>query len=162
MSGLKTSRLPDVATLLSGGTPSKANPNYWGGAIPWLTPKDMSDYNGSTLHRVTEDAIGNGTRLAPAGAIFVAVRGMSLHTEIRVIRSSEPMTFNQDIKAILPKSIDGDFLFFALTAHKPALLSVVEAAGHGTGVLPTDRLTHCRSLGLGLMWSNQSAQSFAL
>jgi type I restriction enzyme S subunit len=102
----------------------------------------MNGYDGTTQYRVTAAAIGNGTRLAPAGAIFIAVRGMSLHTEIRVIRSPQPITFNQDIKAIVPESIDGDFLYFALTAHKPTLLGLVEAAGHGTGVLPTDRLTH--------------------
>ena len=132
--------LPTVAVLLSGGTPSKSEPRYWGGTIPWLTPKDMARYSGFTKNCVTPEAIGNGTRLAPAGAIFIAVRGMSLHNEIRIIHSSQAIAFNQDIKAIVPKAIDERFLYYALVARKGELLGIVEAAGHGTGRLPTDRL----------------------
>lgn len=144
-SGWPTRQLTEVASLLSGGTPSKQNPEYWGGSIPWLTPKDMSDFTGATADSVTKAAIGNGTRLAPAGSIFIAVRGMSLHNEIRIVRSDQPLAFNQDIKAIVPTNIDSKFLYYALTARKSHLLSVVESAGHGTGVLPTDRLA-----GLGI------------
>lgn len=51
------------------------------------------------------------------------------------------MSFNQDIKAVIPKNIDGRFLYYALLNHKPLLLSIIESAGHGTGRLPTDRLS---------------------
>ncbi|MEZ5818917.1 MAG: restriction endonuclease subunit S [Hyphomicrobiaceae bacterium] len=132
--------LAQVASFLSGGTPSKANPQYWNGLIPWLTPKDMSQYDGVTTDSVSASAIGNGTRLAPSDALFIAVRGMSLHSEIRIVRAQREMAFNQDIKAIVPRGIDRDFLFFALQSRIPELLAAVEAAGHGTGRLPTDRL----------------------
>jgi len=133
--------LGQVATLLSGGTPSKANSAFWNGDIPWLTPKDMGQWEGTTDAHVTKAAIGKGTRLAPENASFVAVRGMSLHNEIRVVRSSRPITFNQDIKAVVAgPTIDPGFLYYALTAAKPVLLGLVSAAGHGTGVLDTDRL----------------------
>ena len=127
--------------MLSGGTPSKSERAYWGGPIPWLTPKDMGQWTGSTENTVTLKAIGNGTRLAPEDAIFIAVRGMSLHKEIRIIRSSTALAFNQDIKAIVPKDgVNGRFLYYALIAKKNELLGSVEAAGHGTGRLPTDKL----------------------
>ncbi len=133
--------LSKIAQPYSGGTPSKSEPSFWGGNIPWLTPKDMGLWNGSTEESVSESAIGNGTRLAPAGAVFIAVRGMSLHNEIRIIRSEEALTFNQDIKALVPKEgVDGRFLYFALVARKKDLLDSVESAGHGTGRLPTDLL----------------------
>lgn len=133
--------LGEVAKLLSGGTPSKSNSSLWDGDVPWLTPKDMGQWNGTTDAHVTRAAIGKGTKLAPENATFVAVRGMSLHNEIRVVRSERPLTFNQDIKAIVAgPSIDTDFLYYALTASKPVLLGLVSAAGHGTGVLDTDRL----------------------
>lgn len=133
-------RLDKIATFVSGGTPSKSNPLYWGGATPWLTPKDMAEFDGRTQDGVTDFALENGTRLAPEGTIFIAVRGMSLHKEIRVIQTDRPMTFNQDIKALIPKDIDGKYLYYALLNQKPLLLSAVEPAGHGTGVLPTDKL----------------------
>jgi type I restriction enzyme S subunit len=101
----------------------------------------MGQWDGSTVETVSPLAIGNGTRLAPEGAIFIAVRGMSLHNEIRIVRSDTALTFNQDIKAIVPKDgVSGRFLYYALLAKKTDLLAAVEAAGHGTGRLPTDRL----------------------
>ncbi len=137
----ESTRLESVADMLSGGTPRKSNRNYWKGPIPWLTPKDMGQWGGITHATVSPDAIGNGTRLAPEKAIFIAVRGMSLHNEIRVIRSTEALTFNQDIKAIVAKEgIDPQYLYYVLLSKKPELLDSVEAAGHGTGRLPTDRL----------------------
>lgn len=133
--------LDDVADLLSGGTPRKSNPDYWNGPIPWLTPKDMGQWSGSTNKNVTNEAIGNGTRLAPRQTIFIAVRGMSLHKEIRIFRPDEVMSFNQDIKAVIPKKdIDPLYLYYILVFKKPELLGAVEAAGHGTGRLPTDKL----------------------
>jgi type I restriction enzyme, S subunit len=133
--------LSSLVTLTSGGTPSKANSAFWGGAIPWLTPKDMNAFDGSTTDCVTSLALGNGTRLANADTIFIAVRGMSLHKEIRIVRARRAMAFNQDIKGMQPSGIDRDFLYFALQYRVPQLLESVEAAGHGTGVLPTERLS---------------------
>jgi len=67
---------------------------------------------------------------------------MSLHNEIRIIRPTVRMAFNQDVKAISPDaSVDGRFLHYAMLARVPDLRDAVEAAGHGTGVLPTDRLS---------------------
>ncbi len=133
--------LDDVADLLSGGTPRKLNESYWNGLIPWLTPKDMGKWSGATEAKVSSEAIGNGTRLAPADAIFIVVRGMSLHNEIRVIRPAQAMTFNQDIKAVVARQdVDPRYLYYVILSKKPELLDAVEAAGHGTGRLPTDRL----------------------
>ena len=150
---LLTVPLGQVATLLSGGTPSKSNSAFWNGDVPWLTPKDMGQWNGTTDSHVTAAAIGKGTRLAPENTSFVAVRGMSLHNEIRVVRSERPLTFNQDIKAVVAgPSIDPSFLYYALAASKPVLLGLVSAAGHGTGVLDTDRL---RSLDIPVLPMNE-------
>jgi type I restriction enzyme S subunit len=142
--------LDKVADLKSGGTPSKANPIFWGGDIPWLTPKDMTTFTDRTEDQVTQVAIGNGTRLAPPNAVFVAVRGMSLHNEIRVVYGTRAMAFNQDIKAVVANGLDPKFLFYALTAAKPQLLAFVESAGHGTGVLPTDKLSNLPIPNIGM------------
>lgn len=133
--------LGNVAELLSGGTPSKSEPTFWGGEIRWLTPKDMGNWTGTTEETVSDSAIGSGTRLAPPEASFVAVRGMSLHNEIRIVRAREAIAFNQDIKAVVPRGgIHPDYLFQVLVSKKTELLGLVESAGHGTGRLPTDQL----------------------
>ena len=38
-------RLRNVGIWSGGGTPSKANPEYWdNGDIPWVSPKDMKTF----------------------------------------------------------------------------------------------------------------------
>ncbi|MBF0182664.1 MAG: restriction endonuclease subunit S [Magnetococcales bacterium] len=136
-----TAHLDQFAYLLSGGTPSKSEPSYWNGSIPWMTPKDMAEWSGTTEHMVSSLALGNGVKLAPENSCFIAVRGMSLHNEIRIVRLERSITFNQDIKSVIAKDgVDSKFLYYALSAKKMNLLESVEAAGHGTGRLPTDRL----------------------
>jgi type I restriction enzyme S subunit len=90
---------------------------------------------------VTPEAIQAGSRLVPKGAIFLLVRGMTLHNDVPICVAMREMAFNQDIKGLLPKSgIDGNFLTYWLLAKKPDLLAAVDSAGHGTGRLNTDTL----------------------
>lgn len=89
---------------------------------------------------VTLAAIGNGTRLAPAGATLVMVRGMGLHREVRVSQTRREVTFNQDVKALVPRGIQSSLLLFALLDGQQELLGKVESSGHGTGVLPSATL----------------------
>ncbi len=141
MTRFETQPLEQVAVLFSGGTPRKSDDDLWRGNVPWLTPKDMGNWTGTTEQTVSPTAIGNGTKLAPENACYVAVRGMSLHNEIRVVKSSISLTFNQDIKAISARdAVDPTFLYYSLVAQKHQLLEWVTSAGHGTGVLETDRL----------------------
>jgi type I restriction enzyme S subunit len=71
------------------------------------------------------------------------VRGMSLKTEFRVGITQRPVAFNQDIKALVPREgIDPYYLAYAIRAATDDVLDMVEEAGHGTGVLPTERLRH--------------------
>ena len=154
--------LDDVADMLSGGTPRKSRESYWNGSIPWLTPKDMGKWSGVTEAKVSPEAIGNGTRLAPVDTIFIAVRGMSLHNEIRVLRPAQAMTFNQDIKAIVAgHDIDPCSLYYAILSKKPELLDAVELAGHGTGRLPTDRLKDLSIPRFGRLAENTIVELFA-
>jgi type I restriction enzyme S subunit len=89
---------------------------------------------------VTSSALGNGTRLAPAGSTLVMVRGMGLHDGVRVSQARRPVAFNQDVKALVGSSIDSTLLLFALLDAQRSLLDRVESSGHGTGKLPTEIL----------------------
>jgi len=89
---------------------------------------------------VTRSAIGNGTRLVSKGATLVMVRGMGLHQRVRVSQARREVTFNQDVKALVPRDIEPSLLLFAMLDAQADLLGRVESSGHGTGVLPTDIL----------------------
>src|SRR5260370_42185969 len=68
------------------------------------------------------------------------VRGMGLHQGVRISQAQCDVTFNQDVKALVSKWGNGAFLLFATLDAAPYLFSKVQAAGHGTGVLPTEVL----------------------
>jgi type I restriction enzyme, S subunit len=139
--GWQVAPLKEWVDALSGGTPAKSNAAYWGGDIPWISPKVMTALHADRAeHYVTEAAIGNGTRLAPSGATLVMVRGMGLHQEVRVSQALRDVTFNQDVKALVAAHIEPTLLLFAMLDAQQVLLGRVESSGHGTGRLPSDVL----------------------
>jgi type I restriction enzyme S subunit len=139
--GWRRAGLGSWVKALSGGTPSKSDPVLWSGRIPWISPKVMTDIHADQPEaHVGESAIGNGTRLAPAGTTLVMVRGMGLHEKVRVSQARRALTFNQDVKALVPRGIEPSLLLFALLHGQEELLGKVESSGHGTGKLPTEIL----------------------
>jgi len=145
----KTIPLRDCGKWLSGGTPSKDEPQFWGGDIPWISAKSMTGnrFEDSDL-RVTKNGVDNGTRLVPEQTILLLVRGSMLHQRIPVGITTRPVTFNQDVKAIVPRNdIDAFFLLYWFMANEPTLLSMVDNTGIGAGRLETD-LLHAMSFPL--------------
>ncbi|WP_182878422.1 restriction endonuclease subunit S, partial [Vibrio harveyi] len=132
-------KLKDCAVWYSGGTPRKSNAEYWNGTIPWISAKSLHDtFICDSEDKVTELGAQNGTRTVPEGTILFVVRGMSLKNEFRVGLTTDTVTFNQDLKALLPvEGIDSHYLLYFLKSKAKDILSLVEEAGHGTGVLPT-------------------------
>jgi type I restriction enzyme S subunit len=136
------STLGSIADFVSGGTPSKAAPHYWGGTIPWVSAKDMKRFRlEDSEDHLTDRGLANGTRLVPAGTALLLTRGMTLLHDVPVCIANRPMTFNQDVKALCPrKGVHGPYLSYLLLGKKESLLQMVDLAGHGTGRLNTDEL----------------------
>jgi type I restriction enzyme S subunit len=137
----KTAPLAEWVDVLSGGTPSKSNAAFWGGPLKWISPKAMTSIHADECDdHVSEQAVGNGTRIAPKGSTLVMVRGMGLHDGVRVSQAREDVTFNQDVKALVPRTIEADLLLFAMLAAQEELHKRVETSGHGTGKMPSEIL----------------------
>jgi type I restriction enzyme, S subunit len=137
----KAAPLGEWVEALSGGTPSKADASLWGGALKWISPKAMTSIHADECDDyVTTNAVGNGTKIAPKGSTLVMVRGMGLHDGVRISQAREDVTFNQDVKALVPKKIHPDLLLFAMLEAQSALHQRVESSGHGTGKLPSELL----------------------
>ena len=135
--------LRSVVAIRGGGTPSKDAPHFWGGEIPWITPKDMK-------RRALSDAIDHITEIAttesPAklldpGAVLVVVRGMILAHTFPAAVLQAPATINQDMKALIPdKRLLPEYLCTVLWAWNPRVLELVDRSGHDTRKLNTDKL----------------------
>ena len=140
-----TRSLRELARFYSGGTPSKAVPNYWNGSIPWISARDMKSMQiKESTHALTSEGAAQVT-LTPKGSVLVLVRGMGLFKDLPVVLCDRPVTFNQDIKSLVPRrGVDSAFLAFALIAHKKQILRHVDYAGHGTGRLATSVLGSVR------------------
>lgn len=143
----RVKELRRLGRVLGGLTPSMDRLDYWGGGIPWVSPKDMKRAEiDSSIDSVTPAALAEtGLRLIPAGAVLMVVRGMILARHVPIARTSTDVSINQDMKAIVPGGeIDGAFLARALGAAQLPLMRMTDEAAHGTRRLPTERWRHLR------------------
>lgn len=135
--------LSEICTFQSGGTPSKQRPEYWEGSIPWVSPKDMKRPRLSDVtDHISQEALECGSKLAPAGAVFVVVRGMILAKDVPIALAEVPMAINQDMKAVIPgPRLLSDFLLYAMTALKRNLFVKIGRSAHGTMTLMSSEIS---------------------
>jgi type I restriction enzyme S subunit len=155
-------RITDLCSLFSGGTPSKSNAAFWNGPIPWASPKDMKRSRLSdTEDHISHAGLENGSRLAPAGSIFVVIRGMILIRDVPIAQAAVPMAFNQDMKALVGRhEVSSDFLLYSMQRAREQLSRKVGSSAHGTRTLMTSAI---EQLAIGVpSASEQEAISQAL
>lgn len=138
----EVSKLAYTTREAGGKTPDTKNEAYWGGDVPWVSPKDMkqSEIIGA-IDTISDTAVKEcGMRLFAPGAILAVVRGMILAHSFPVATLAIPATINQDMKALEPDTrIRANYLRLILEAAKDYVVSVLVAeAAHGTRVLRTD------------------------
>lgn len=146
MNGTSTISLAEAGRWLSGGTPSRDEPTYWAGDIPWIGSKDLRSFDlvGSSEH-VSEDGAEAGSRIVEPGTVLFVTRGMSLAKEFRVGVAGCRLAFNQDIKAIVPRDgLSGRFLAWYLRSVEAYILDKCDTATHGTKRLPLERIDGLR------------------
>jgi type I restriction enzyme, S subunit len=140
---VSTQPLRELVTVQGGGTPSKQNPFFWDGSIPWISPKDMKSreiYN--SIDHISEEATRKSSaKLLKPGSILIVVRGMILaHTvPSAILRISAAI--NQDMKALFPnEKITPEFLSCVFWTLNDSLLELVEKSTHDTRKLETPKL----------------------
>lgn len=86
-----------IERVSSGGTPSTANPDYWDGDIPWLTPKDITGKDASlyvshTSRCITDRGLANsGATLLASGTVMLTKRAPVGAVAVNTV----PMATNQ-------------------------------------------------------------------
>lgn len=115
--------------VVGGATPRRDEPRYWGGDIPWVTPKDISELDEPVLTNPPESITEPGyrsasTRLLPAGSILFSSRAPIGLVAI----AGRPMCTNQGFKSLIPgPDVDSRFLYHAIKRHVPR----IQAMGNG-------------------------------
>jgi type I restriction enzyme S subunit len=102
----------EVVQVLGGGTPKTTAVEYWGGSIPFFTPKDaVATYVLTTEKTVTEAGLRScNSRLYPVNTIFITARG----TVGRLALAGVPMAMNQSCYALIGKDGYGQHFVYHL------------------------------------------------
>lgn len=89
-----------LLSIVGGGTPSKSNPGFYEGDIPWMSVKDMNKHIlTDTQDHISQEAVDNSsTNVIPAGTPIIATR-MSLG---KIVVAGFDSAINQDLKALFP------------------------------------------------------------
>lgn len=122
--------LGEVVAFKGGGTPSRGNKSYWGGAIPWATVKDFNSGTElrATLESITPEGLKNSaSNVVPAGTLVIPTRmalGKAAITEVDI-------AINQDLKAVIPDArVDRRYLLHYFIANRAR----IEGMGKGATV----------------------------
>jgi type I restriction enzyme S subunit len=141
--GWAWSSFGQLGDVRGGGTPSKRNGDYWGGLVPWVTPKDMKrDLIEDSRDHITELAIeSSSVKRIPRDSLLMVVRGMILAHSFPTALTSTEVTVNQDMKALTPFDASlAPFLLLMTKGRKVDVLGLVQTSTHGTCRLPTAEL----------------------
>jgi type I restriction enzyme S subunit len=120
----KVVKIGDVAQTSSGGTPSRAKREYYGGNIPWVKSSELKDniiYD--TEEKITKEGLENSSaKIFPKGTLLIAMYGATVgKTGILGINAAT----NQAICAILPNKIfDPCFLMSYIIFRRDQLIFV--------------------------------------
>jgi len=120
-------KLGDAVRFVGGGTPSKKNPEFWSGSIPWASVKDFKGpLLSQTVDYITEAGLANSaSRLLPKGTVVIPTR-MALG---KAAITARPIAINQDLKGVLPiAELSPAFLFHYFQSQSEAIERLGEGA----------------------------------
>ena len=126
--GWHASNICKIATILSGGTPSKQVPKYWhAGSIPFFGPTDCdgSMFQISTSDHITQDGLNHcASSLFEEDTIIITARG----SIGKLVIVGVPMAMNQSCYALKPNERASEYLYFTTIQ----LIESLKAKGSGS------------------------------
>ncbi len=111
-------RVGDIGSWGAGATPSRSNPKFYGGDIPWLKTGDLNDgYIIEVPEFISEEALKKtSVRLNPTGSVLMAMYGATIG-KLGILDIEA--TTNQACCACIPYSIIyNKYLFYFLMGQR--------------------------------------------
>ncbi|WP_295388729.1 restriction endonuclease subunit S [uncultured Thiodictyon sp.] len=139
--------LGDIARITSGGTPSRAKPDFWGGSIPWITTSligfNIIDHAEEFI--TAEGLVNSSAKLFPAQTLLMAMYGQG-KTRGKVALLGMEATTNQACAAImLNEEVDTNFAFQNLASRYDEIRKLSNEGGQenlSAGLIKEIPLTH--------------------
>ena len=130
----KVGCIDDVANVIGGGTPSTKVPAYFTtDGIPWLTPKDLSGFEGKFITKgatdLTADGLKNSSaKLLPKGTVLFSSRAPIGFMAIALNNIST----NQGFKSLVPKeNMKSEYLYQFVKMITPYIQSISSGSTFG-------------------------------
>ncbi len=125
--------LGDISIISSGGTPSRTNPRYWNGNIPWVKTAQIQNcaINEQDVDEwiTKEGLLESSAKMIPAGTILMAMYGQG-KTRGQVSILNFDATINQACAAIeLKKGVDRDYIYQFLLASYSRIRALSNTGG---------------------------------
>ncbi|MBA2392175.1 MAG: restriction endonuclease subunit S [Ktedonobacteraceae bacterium] len=120
-------KLGDITEIIGGGTPSRDNPLYFQGTIPWATPTDTTKLNGMWIDETTEAITESGLKSSSAVLLPPATVLMTSRASIGVTAiNRRPMCTNQGFANFICNDdiIVNEYLAYWLPAIKDKLFQL--------------------------------------
>lgn len=111
--GLERKTIEEISKVSTGGTPSRENPEYFTGNIPWVKTTEVNNNRiFETEEKITDKALNESNcTMFPKGTVLIALYGQGLTRGRASILEIEACT-NQACAAILPSNkINSIFLW---------------------------------------------------
>jgi len=90
-----------IFRIVNGGTPT-SDEEYWDGDVPWATPVDVGNVNGSylatTQRNLSDEGVRTGSRTVPGGSLVISTRAPIGY----IAQATRPMAFNQGCRGLVP------------------------------------------------------------
>jgi len=111
----KTLRIKNVASIVTGSTPSSSVVEYWDGDIIWVTPGDFNKYDkiiDDSDNKITEAGYNScGASIVPVGSVVITTRAPIGN----VLISGKELCTNQGCKTLVPFRIESRFLYYIIS-----------------------------------------------
>ena len=121
--GWRLARLGDVAEVIGGSTPSRGEPQFWEGNIPWVVPSELttlrSRYLATSRESITDEGMKSaGLKLIPAGSILLSSRATVGVAAINKV----PLATNQGFQNLVVKGgTDALWLYYCVSQQRAEL-----------------------------------------
>lgn len=119
--------------LVGGATPSKSEPEYWGGDIVWLSSQEIKNkYVSEGTYKITEKAVNeNRTKIVSAGTPLIVTRSGILAKRFPISISLNKLAINQDIKALIfdKNTINTEFIVADIISKESYILRNIVKSG---------------------------------
>lgn len=127
----KEKTLGEIGEIIGGGTPSTKNSDFYGGNIPWITPKDLSKYSERYIYTgdrlITETGLCNSSaKMMPKNSVLFSSRAPIGYIAI----AGNDLCTNQGFKSIIVDQniSDSCFIYYLLKYRRDDIISI----GSGT------------------------------